>query len=458
MVVQSPSDQLRLAAELRAIYEQDYPRFSDAEYLRRHAGIARAMAAAGADHALLVTVNNLGNAPRWMTSWPGTAQALLLFRPDEAMLMFIEHYNHLPLAREMARETEVRWGENRGLLCVAEELRRRGARRVGIIGPLGGPAWKALEQTFDLVSLEEDYVDLRLVKSEEEIAWLRIGAAMSDAGMAALVGGTTAGMTEYALGSLIEQAFVGIGGTSVIHYLGITCMDDPKNYVPCQFASRRKVCSGDVVFCELTAAWWDYGGQVLRGFCVDAEPTPLYRDLQTTAVAAFEAITDAIRPGVAPQTLVEASGLIEAAGFTTCDDLVHGFGGGYLPPVLGSASRPAGKLPASPLRENMCLVVQPECRYPRLQGGCPVRRTRPRHPDWLRIAPPHATWPVPRRPDDLTARPRPSARGALGTANQDYRGRSPASSSARLTYQAIRPGGKNPSPTSFAAASATQAT
>ena len=34
--------------------------------------------------------------------------------------------------------------------------------------------------------------------------------------------------------------------------------------------------------------------------------------------------------------------LREAADFTIIDDLLHGYGGGYLAPILGSASRPAG--------------------------------------------------------------------------------------------------------------------
>ena len=36
-----------------------------------------------------------------------------------------------------------------------------------------------------------------------------------------------------------------------------------------------------------------------------------------------------------------------------------GFGGGYLPPVIGSRSRPAGPLPDIRLEENMTVVVQP---------------------------------------------------------------------------------------------------
>jgi Xaa-Pro dipeptidase len=353
------SASLRLPPDLQAIFEQNYPRFSDAEYARRQAGMARAMEAAGADHALIVTMQNVGNATRWMTGWPGTAEALLLFRPGERLTMFVEYYNHLPLARQMARDTEVRWGEEQGLARAIEELKRRGARRIGVIGPLSGPRWEALGAQFEVVSLDADYTTLRLVKSEEEIAWLRIGAALSDAGMAALVAGTRAGMTEHELGNMVERAFVGHGGTHVIHFIGSTPMAAPDVCVPRQFTSRRKIEAGDFVFCELSAAWWDYSGQVLRGFTVEAEPTSLYRDLHAAAYEAFQSITKAIRPGALPQSLIDASGVIEESGFRTYDDLVHGFGGGYLPPIIGSKSRPAGQMPTFPLEENMCLVVQP---------------------------------------------------------------------------------------------------
>jgi Xaa-Pro aminopeptidase len=364
-----PPFPLRLPSDLQSIFEQNYPRFSDAEYARRHAGIAGAMAAAGVDHVLIVTVQNVGNATRWMTGWPGTAEALLLFRPPERMVMFVEYYNHLPLARQMACETDVRWGEEKGIAKVIEELARRGARRIGVIGPLGGTRWQALEAKFEVVSLDADYIKLLLAKSAEEIAWLRIGAALSDAGMAALVAGTRPGMTEHELGNMIERAFVGHGGTHVIHFIGSTPMAAPDVCVPRQFTSRRLIAPGDFVFCELSAAWWDYSGQVLRGFTVEAEPTALYRDLHAAAYAAFQSITAAIRPGALPQSLIDASGVIEDSGFTTYDDLVHGYGGGYLPPIIGSRSRPAGQMPTFPLAENMCLVVQPNVITRDLKAG-----------------------------------------------------------------------------------------
>jgi Xaa-Pro dipeptidase len=362
----SPSSQaasaptcLELSAELRAVFEQSYPRFSDAEYERRRDALARVMESTDADHLLIVSAQNVGNATRWVTGWPGTNEALTIFRPGETMTMHVEYYNHVPQARMIARDVDVRWGEEKGVVKVSEELARRAAKRVGVIGPLSGPKWKMLETRYQLVGLDGDYVDLRMEKSDEEIAWLRIGAALSDAGMAALVAGTRPGMTEHDLGNMIERAYVGLGGTNVIHFIGTTPMAAPDVCVPRQFTSRRRIAVGDFVFCELSAAWWDYSGQVLRGFTVEAEPSPLYRDLHATAVAAYDAITRAIAPGVAAADLIEASGIIETNGFTTYDDLVHGYGGGYFAPILGSRTRPAGHPATLILKENMCMVVQP---------------------------------------------------------------------------------------------------
>jgi Xaa-Pro dipeptidase len=308
----------------------------------------------------VVSALNVGNATRWVTGWPGTNQALLLFRPGEKMVMYVEYHNHVPQAQLIARDVDVRWGEDKGIVTVVDELGRRGGKRLGVVGPLSAPRWKALEAKVQVVSLDGEYIRLRINdKSEEEIAWLRVGAALSDAGMAALVGGTKPGMTEHEIGNMIERAYVGFGGTHVIHFLGATPMAAPDVCVPRQFTSRRKVQAGDFVFCELSAAWWDYSGQVLRGFTVEAEPTSLYRDLHATAFEAYKSITKAIRPGVHAQELIDASGIIEKNGFTTNDDLVHGYGGGYFAPILGSKSRPAGHPVTMTLQENMCMVVQP---------------------------------------------------------------------------------------------------
>jgi Xaa-Pro aminopeptidase len=253
----------------------------------------------------------------------------------------------------------VRWGEHRGIALTIAELKRRGAKRVGLMGPLMARKQRELEKEFALVELDAEYVRLRLIKSEEELDWLRIGAAFSDAGFASLLSNIRIGMTERELGNLVERAYVGEGGTTFIHFIGVTSMAEPRLFVPPQFHSSRRVAQGDVVFCELSGSFWDYSGQVLRSFTVGAEPTPLYRDLHAAAEAAFDAVTGVVRHGTTMDEILQAAGVIEERGFTVCDDLMHGFGGGYFPPVLGTRSRPAGPLPKMTLEENMTVVVQP---------------------------------------------------------------------------------------------------
>ena len=76
------------------------------------------------------------------------------------------------------------------------------------------------------------------------------------------------GMSERQLWDVVERGYVAQGGGHGIHYLGMTSMHDPQVAVPAQWASNRKLAKGDCVTAEITATFWDYGGQVLRSFAV----------------------------------------------------------------------------------------------------------------------------------------------------------------------------------------------
>jgi Xaa-Pro aminopeptidase len=230
---------------------------------------------------------------------------------------------------------------------------------VATIGPVSAEQSAALSAKFATTkSLNRDYVRLRQVKSSEEIDWLRIGAHFSDRGMAALRDGLKPGLNERELGDLVERAYVSQGAINVIHYIGVTSMDAPDLGVPRQFPRMRRVQAGDVVVAEISAAFWDHPGQVLRSFAL-GEPNKLYRELHATADAAFDAIAGVLKAGATPAQVIEASGVIEAAGFTIIDDLLHGYGGGYLPPILGCKSRPAGPVPREPFGAGQTVVIQP---------------------------------------------------------------------------------------------------
>lgn len=339
---------------------------------RRRQALSELAERAQADAILVCGENRAGSGVAWLTGWPVTAEAVAVFDAARPGVLFVQYRNHVPLAQRIAGDFEVRWGGPSTLDALEEELRNRAARKIGVIGPLAAGKQRRLARRFELIDMNSVYTQLRLVKSPEELDWVRIGAWLSDRAIAALRREARSDMDERALWRICENAYVAQGGTTWIHYFGVTSMGAPDCCVPAQYPSARRMVEGDVMFCEISAQFWDYPGQVLRSFSVDCEPTALYRDLYATAEAAFQAILAVLKKGTPARALIEASGVIEKAGFTTCDDLVHGFVGGYLPPVLGSASRPAGPVPDFTLQAGMTLVVQPNVVTPDARAGVQV--------------------------------------------------------------------------------------
>ena len=332
---------------------RSYPRFSDAEMTRRREALAQELEAADAAHAVVYGANRSGPAVGWVTRWPVTREALVVFTPGERDVLLVNFYNHIPNAERLATEADVRWAGPKPMATAIDELDRRGARggRVAVIGPLGYRPYAALAEFATPVPLDDAYTRLRLRKSAEELDWLRVGCGFTDDAVRAVHEHAGPGTDERELGNLAERAYVGRGGTTHIHYFGVP--------VPAQWPAARALERGDVLACEISASYWDYTGQLLRTFVVGAEPSPRVRELHEVADAAFDALFDRVRPGTTAAELVEASGVIGDAGFTTRDDLVHGFVGGYLPPVLGDKTRALEEVPEFMLEEGMTIVIQP---------------------------------------------------------------------------------------------------
>ena len=362
---------ITLPARLQSILDAPIPRFSDAEMTRRRNAVATLLAQAECDHLVFCGANRAGSAVQWLTQWPVTAEAVGVFTPGARDALFVQYVNHAPQASLVAHKADVAWGGESSIKAAVAVLAARGARpnRLATIGPLTAEQHAVLSDAFGAPkSLNRDYVRLRQVKSAEELDWLRIGAHFSDLGMEALHDAIRPGVNERELGNAIERAYVGKGGTTGIHYIGTTPMAGSDLGVPRQFATPRRLQAGDVVVAEITAAFWDHPGQVLRSFAM-GEPTPLYRDLHAAADAAFDAIAAVLKAGATPAQVIEASGVIEAAGFTIIDDLLHGYGGGYLPPILGCKSRPAGPVPQEPFRAGQTVVIQPNVVTPDRKAG-----------------------------------------------------------------------------------------
>jgi Xaa-Pro aminopeptidase len=333
---------------------EGYPRFSAAEIARRRQAVVEVMGDQDVDHLIVYGSERSGSGVQWLSEWPVTTEAALLLTPGETDILLVQHYNHVPNARRIAAEADVRWGGPSTVATLAGLVAARliEGQRVGIIGPIGHRAHRGLAESIGTpVPLDDAYLRLRLIKSGEEIDRLRVASEMSDRAVQALADQVEPGMDERRLAAIVESAYLAKGGTNHIHFFATTPMAAPEICVPAQFQSTRVIEPGDILFCEISANFWGYAGQ--------DEPSPLFARLHQAADAAFDAIVSVVRPGAHARELVEASSVIEEMGFTIYDDLVHGYGGGYLPPVLGSASRAHREIPDLLLEAGMALVVQP---------------------------------------------------------------------------------------------------
>jgi Xaa-Pro aminopeptidase len=129
--------------------------------------------------------------------------------------------------------------------------------------------------------------------------------------------------------------------------------------VPAQQPSNRVLARGDVLITEISAHYHGYPGQILRPFTIGEPPTPAYQRLYDVAVETFWRVAAVVRAGATVEAVLDAAEGIHAAGYTICDDLAHGFGGGYLPPVVRTRQTGGTSSPGFTFAEDMTIVIQP---------------------------------------------------------------------------------------------------
>jgi Xaa-Pro dipeptidase len=259
---------------------------------------------------------------------------------------------------------DVRWGGPDTAETAAENLLERGfgKSRIGIAGAISFKQYDMFRHTMPeavLVDVTRQMMQLRLIKSDEEIAFLRKGAELSDRAIEALEREIRPGLTEHNLTAIVEGAYLGLGGRTHIHYLATTPMQHPSACVPAQTQSNRVIEKGDVLITEISAHYDGYPGQILRPFAIGTAPTPEYQYMYDVAVEAFSRMANVIRDGSTIDEVLDEAEYIHLSGFTICDDLLHGFGGGYLPPVLRTRRTSVREPQPFTFRENMTIVIQP---------------------------------------------------------------------------------------------------
>lgn len=341
-----------------------YPRFSEAEYARRYAAVRAAMQEAGLSALIFYSTASAYQEVLYLSNFQATQEAMLLLPSEGEPVLLVQMFNHVPNARRIACISDVRWGGPDSAATMADILTERGlaASPIGIVGMLPMQRYTSLQRALPQATLTDfssAMQRLRLIKSEEEIAFLRRGAELSDRAMEALEREARPGLSEHELVAIIEGAYLGLGGKNHIHYLATTPMHNPTICVPAQHPSARILQQGDVLITEISAHYHGYAGQILRPFAIAAPPTAQYQHMYEVAVEAFQRIASVIRAGTSIDEVLDAGEYIHQAGFSIYDDLLHGFGGGYLPPILRTRHTSVRSAQPFIFQENMTIVIQP---------------------------------------------------------------------------------------------------
>ena len=348
-----------------------WARFSAGEMERRHALARSLMDEHGLGALVLFGNSGVNRANQANVAWLSNHLDLhhcylVVPREGEAAALFVGLLNHVPHARELGDVPVVEWGGYRPAEKVAERL--RGVRRAGLVGinakfGLGMPYEHYLtlrEQVPELVDVTAAFQRLRLVKSSEEVDWLRRAARLTDLAMLALVDAARPGASEAELVAAAENAYRAEGGMTRISFLRSMPMDAPSGCVPAQNPASRRLERGDVVITELSASFWGYTGQIHRPVFVGAEPAPEWQRLFEVAKEAYDGIVSTLRPGAGEADVVRAAGPIRAAGYEIYDDLVHGYGVDIMPPIVDRErflAGPGGD--GAAFERGMAVVVQP---------------------------------------------------------------------------------------------------
>jgi Xaa-Pro dipeptidase len=199
---------------------------------------------------------------------------------------------------------------------------------------------------------------LRLVKSSEEIEFVRKASELADLAVKNMVATARPGMKDYQVYADIDRTIGFNGGEApFLTLVGSTSMDRPSMPFPNITPSGRTIHRGDIILTEITGKYGGYWGQTHKPVAQGRPPTKIVR-IFNIARKVYDTVAAELYPGnnlqavlKAGQSVLDKEGLVKVAPFA------HGIGmEAPEEPVLGISHWPLDPIP---IVENMCFSVEP---------------------------------------------------------------------------------------------------
>lgn len=362
-----------------------YPRFSLTERDRRWSAVRRLMAER--DLAAIVTPAHTGHSldfqanSRYLSHCGGGEGA-------EITVIF-------PIEGEVtvgATSADERWPRVQNWVTDIREARRNYGRtaierlhelgitdhRVGITGlgrgtrsPEGTVLYHTMKDLMEAFPAAEfvDATDLldevRLVKSEEEIDFLRRSDELIDEGFAALRRAARVGEYDYVVWAEANAAMMRRGSEATVHFNWVSGKAPTRTLTRPSF---RQLERGDIILNELEASWGGWRSQGVQPICVET-CDPVYVELLRLQGAVWFQLVEELKPGVTVARLHErCREICEAeapksgpAKGATAQLTMHGRGAGDDGPIITGSNMSPHELARS-VQANSVVIFKPGVR------------------------------------------------------------------------------------------------
>jgi Xaa-Pro aminopeptidase len=165
---------------------------------------------------------------------------------------------------------------------------------------------KAAAPQAEIRDLDPLVDSLRAVKSPREIAVVREATRIAGLGIMAAMREAEVGMLEYELQAPAEYVFKKLGSQGAAYFALIAT--GPNTQYSHYHRGTRRLADGDLVQFDYAPDFKYYVSDVTRVFPASGRFTPIQREFYTIYLRMYQALMDAIKPGVPVGELTQAAG------------------------------------------------------------------------------------------------------------------------------------------------------
>lgn len=300
-------------------YNFSDPKFTDKEYRSRMAKIRQGMKKRDIELLLLFSPKNLFYLSGFLTIGMGNFQTLIVTQ-DKETLYVREMETGVCKATSWVQDI-VFWEDHQDPVAVLVDLLKKRGLVNNKVSMEKNSLFLVVQEYDRLVdklgfapSDGSDVVnEVRLIKSPQEIAYLRKAASITDIGLKAAYESLAAGKTENDVVADLFGAMIRAGSDPLVGSPIVT--GGYKSGIAHTNWHRLVLQKGDAVLLEFTSTWNTYHSPLMRTVVI-GEPNTEIKKMYDACRRGLEAAISAMRPGVTSGEVDEACrGVIEAAGY-----------------------------------------------------------------------------------------------------------------------------------------------